>query len=173
MKLFLVGFMGSGKSTFGKNLATHLQIPFFDLDDYIVQKKQTSITKIFKHFGDDTFRKYEQEALSEIIHNHIHFVLSTGGGTPCYNNNMELMLANGFVIYLKLAPEHILTRIRCSSKDRPLIQQFTTEDELLNWIEKTLIYREQFYSKANLTIDALNIKPKKLLQYLKQLNIEL
>ncbi len=171
MMFFLIGFMGSGKSTLGKRFANLLAVSFYDLDDFIVDKYHLSISEFFKEFGEEYFRELEHKALKELIQLNQSMVISTGGGTPCFFNNMELMKQNGIVIYLKLPALDIVKRIFTSHKKRPLIEMFNNQEELLKWVEKTLSYRETFYSKAHLTIDANNLKPKSLLSYLKQLNL--
>lgn len=170
MRFFFVGFMGSGKSTFGNQLSEHLGVNFFDLDYYIEQKYQYSISDIFENQGEIYFRKIEHEALLEIIHKSSSFILSTGGGTPCFHNNMQIMLDNGIVTYLKVPLETILKRLSSSKKQRPLIEN-KTQEELKAWIEKTLSHRELYYNKAHIIIDSLNLKPKTFINYIKHLNI--
>ena len=91
MKIVLLGYMASGKSTIGKDLSKNLEVPFIDLDDYIENKFEKSITNIFKEEGEIFFRLQEHEAIKEILENEDRFVLSLGGGTPCYANNMNLI----------------------------------------------------------------------------------
>ena len=172
MKLFFVGFMGSGKSTFGNQLSQFLNLTFFDLDNYIENKYQCKISVIFEKQGEDFFRKIEHNSLLEIINQNSSFVLSTGGGTPCYYNNMQIMLESGLVTYLKIPVETIYQRLISSNKVRPLVKN-KTNNELKEWINKNLAFRETYYNKAHIIIDSLNLKPTTFVDYLEQLNISL
>jgi len=168
MRYFLIGFMGSGKSTLGKQLAHYLNIDFYDLDHYIEQNTQKTIEQIFKKESENAFRTYETQYLHEIVNKTENAVIATGGGTPCYNNNIEYMLENGIVIYLKHNAHTLAQRIIASKTVRPLVQQYH-KNELIRWIEEKIMQREPYYSKANLIINASNIHPSLLIQYLKQL----
>jgi len=160
--------MGSGKSTLGKHLAHYLKTNFYDLDHYIEQRTQKTIQYIFKEEGEQAFRTYETQYLHEIVKISDHAVISTGGGTPCFNNNIDFMLEKGIVIYLKHNAQTLARRILQSKTARPLIQHFD-KNELTLWIEEKILQRELYYNKANLIINANNIHPSMLIQYLKQL----
>ena len=123
MKLVLVGYMGSGKTTTGKILAERLGIPFIDLDHYISEKLGMSITDLFKNKGAVFFRKVEREALLHLGHSDDSFVLSTGGGTPCFGDNLENMkvFPNTIVVYLKLSIPELVTRLEGEMDQRPLL----------------------------------------------------
>lgn len=160
MTIFIIGYMGSGKSSFGKKLALKLNHTFIDLDKYIETQSQLSIPEIFEKKGEVHFRELEHEALKMIICEN-NVVIATGGGTPCYYNNMELMQKNGISIYLQSPIELLLNRLKKSKKERPLLQEMNDE-ELKEFVQQSLQKREVFYLKANYIIDAKNASPEQL-----------
>ncbi len=162
--------MGSGKSTFGKQLANYLHFDFYDLDKYIEDQTQKTINSIFENEGEDAFRNYETDVLKQIINKSCNAVISTGGGTPCFNDNLLLMLQKGTVIYMKQDPKTLAHRIANSHIVRPLTKSLNNE-ELEHWIQNKIIEREKYYNKAHLIIDAGNIQPQILISYLKQLGL--
>lgn len=166
MRYFLIGFMGSGKSTLGYRLAQYLNIDFFDLDKYIEQNTQKSIQTIFETEGEHIFRKLETKYLKQIISLSVNAVISTGGGTPCFYDNLKLMQDNGIVIYLKHNATTLAKRIFLSKTIRPLVNNMQ-EDELIIWVTEKLKERESTYQQANLIIEAQNITANKLACYLK------
>ncbi len=153
MQLVLLGYMGSGKSTIGHHLATSLELPFIDLDDYIVSKEGLSIPDIFTSKGEIYFRKKEAAYLHELLSSNKNLVLSIGGGTPCYANNMNAIVAatsNSF--YLKLSIATLATRLALEKDARPLLKNITDEG-LPDFIGKHLFERSFFYSKASHNIN--------------------
>jgi shikimate kinase len=149
--IYLVGYMGCGKTTAGKRLASVLEWNFLDLDDLIVQKYSQSIEEIFMLSGEKTFRKYE----SEILHNlniETDTIISVGGGAPCFSDNMEFMKMTGKVIYLKMTSPLLKERLAADKKPRPLLKGLK-EEELEKFIELRLIEREPFYMEAGLIVD--------------------
>lgn len=153
MKVYLVGFMGSGKSTMGSALARKLSCPFVDLDHYICSAEGfETVGALFEAKGEAYFRdceeRYLRQASEELGAN---FVLSTGGGTPIRGGNMEYMRSVGKVLYLQQPPEVLRQRLLASKTVRPLIAG-KNPDELLDYIEKTLHAREPFYLQANLIV---------------------
>lgn len=150
--IFLIGFMGSGKSTIGKNLAKKLNKEFIDLDDYIVEKKQMTITDIFQQFGEEEFRKLENSALKEIIKNK-NQIIATGGGVPCFYDNMEIMNENGTTVFLQLSAEELAKRLANEKAQRPLIAELSNS-ELIDFINKKLNERDKFYNKAKVIINS-------------------
>ena len=121
MRVFLIGFMASGKSSVGKKLASKINLPFVDLDDYIEEKYNATIRLLIYEKGMDTFREIEKNSLDELIHKYEDVVISTGGGTPCFFNSMELMKSKGVTIYLEVDIPILVDRLIHSKKDRPLI----------------------------------------------------
>lgn len=172
MIIVLLGYMGSGKSTIGKELATSLDYSFLDLDDYISDKEKSSISKIFKTKGEIYFRKKETEYLIEVLNSSENIVLALGGGTPCYGKNMDLILNNINVtsFYLKLSIPLLSKRLFIEREKRPLISHLNTETELLEFIGKHLFERIQYYSQSQFT---LNTDHKTQQEILKDLLVHL
>lgn len=152
-KIILVGYMGAGKSVIAQKLSNHLKIDCFDLDDLIENKLKLKVSEIFKMKGEIPFRKAEHEIFREYIENHETFVMSTGGGTPCYfNNHIYLNGINVVSIYLKASIETIYHRIINEKNKRPLVSSISN-DELKEFIGKHLFERNYFYNQAKYKID--------------------
>lgn len=154
MKIVLLGYMGSGKSSVGKKLAKVMGIPFKDMDDEIEKQEGISISKIFSEKGEIYFRKVESEVLQSILIKPDGFVLATGGGTPCYGDSMNLILEQEDVIsvYLKTPLDVLTTRLFSQKENRPLVAHLKTEEELNEFIRKHLFERAYFYNQAGLII---------------------
>jgi len=161
MKVYLLGYMGAGKSTYGYKLAKNLNIDFIDLDNYIENKYKFTISSFFKVLGEEAFRIIEHFCLKEISDTD-NFIVATGGGTPCFFNNMEIIKKSGFSIYLRLTDKQLLNRLINAKKKRPLIKNKTNE-ELLSFISKTLYTREKFYLQSDAVIDAIDLKTSDLI----------
>jgi len=146
MIISLIGYMGSGKSTTGKDLAKTLGYEFIDLDNYIEHKYQLSVSEIFKQFGELGFRKREREALHEVL-NKTNLILSLGGGTPVYYDNMELINKNSNSIYLRVNLPQLVKRLENKKHTRPLIAHLSN-DELTEFVAKHLFERNTFYNQA-------------------------
>ena len=166
IKIFLIGFMGSGKTSYAKPLSELLEIDFIDLDDYIEKKNNSRITQIFKEKGEDVFREYEQIALREIIENNNEFVLATGGGTPCFNKNIELINSHGISIYLKCNADELYKNILLSNPNRPMLQG-KNDGDLLEYINQLLLIREPYYEQAKIVLTSENHNPKKIFDIIK------
>jgi shikimate kinase len=147
-KIFLIGFMGSGKTTLGKKIASHLHLDFIDMDDFIEQKVGRSISSIFEKEGEAHFRSLEHEALKELLSKD-NVLVSAGGGTPCYYNNMELINAEAQSVYLKVEPEMLLGRLKGATGKRPLLANLSNEELRLQISEK-LAVREPFYMQSKI-----------------------
>lgn len=160
--IFLIGFMGSGKTTMGKKLANRLERKFVDLDHIIVDRTGMSIPEYFKLHGEAKFRELEREVLME--QQDPQTVVSTGGGSPCYFDSMDWILDNGLALYLHLTPKALYMRLRQSDiSKRPALKGFTG-DELLAFIEEKLAGREPFYNRAHIKIDHLNSNANNICQ---------
>lgn len=147
MRIFLIGFMGVGKTTVGKKVAAALHIPFLDLDNYISQQQNMSVADIFQHFGEDYFRMCESKCLQEIIVAHKNVVLACGGGTPAYLSNMQLMNENGTTIYMCAGFDFLMSRIKQSPIIRPMVKKHMgigNENGLLTLFEQ----RKPVYERA-------------------------
>ena len=164
MLIFLIGMMGSGKTTLGKQLAQELNYSFIDLDTYIEQQEHTSISEIFEKQGQDNFRKLERNALEVIAHEQTNAIIATGGGAPCFYNNIDFMNQHGTTVFLNVPIPEILKRLLSTDLTlRPLLSK-KTEDEIFYFLNKTLNERMQFYSRAkyivkskHITVDQLKI----------------
>lgn len=155
MKIVLIGYMASGKSTIGKILAKELNLSFIDLDHYISDREQMSIPEIFTQKGEIYFRKIETKYLLEVLEKEQEFILSLGGGTPCYGNNMEIILnSDAASVYLKASITTITERIRTGKRKRPLVAHLSNE-ELPEFIGKHLFERQFYYLQSNhsITVD--------------------
>ena len=150
--IFICGFMGCGKTTQGKKLAKEMGYFFIDLDEYIANKFDKNITDLFKEIGETEFRIIESNALHECITDNQKTIIATGGGTPCFNNNMDLMKQSGKIIYLKMTALDLFARLFNAKGDRPLIKDKEDEDMLV-YIENLLKTREVFYNQAHLISD--------------------
>jgi shikimate kinase len=165
MRIFLTGYMGSGKSTLGRRLANRLEVGFVDTDEYFEQKFRTSITLFFERFGEESFRKLEHEVLKEVIDKQIDTVISTGGGTPCFFDNMALMNAHGITIYLRLPASVLAARLSNSPfrYRRPKLKGMD-KNTLLETVTAHLIEREPFYNQSKLIIDAFGMKLEEIVE---------
>lgn len=150
-RIYLVGFMGSGKSTLGKELAALTNRRFIDLDQKVEEFSGKAISRIFSDEGEDYFRKTEADILKS-LNQEENVIIATGGGTPCYKNNMSKMLKAGLTIYLRLTPELLFERLSVSSEIRPLLVNLT-HDQLLTFIKEKLAFREKWYNQAHIKID--------------------
>lgn len=150
-RVILIGFMGAGKTTLGKRLATRLNIPFFDSDAEIEKHHGKSIGEIFAEQGESHFREVERRYLESFNHND-EFVLATGGGMPCYGDNMELLNEMGITIYLERSAKELSHRLINAKVKRPLIEGLT-EQELIQFIDDKLAVREEYYKKASVILD--------------------
>lgn len=149
MKIVLLGYMASGKSTIGQQLAKKLNVSFIDLDHYISQKEQLTISEIFEQKGEIYFRKIEHLYLKEVLTSSAPFVLSLGGGTPCYGNNMQEILNAAVVsIYLQTSIPTIVSRLQLAKSKRPLVADFSPE-QLTEFVAKHLFERRNFYEQAH------------------------
>ncbi len=149
--IILAGYMCVGKTTIGKDLARRLNCTFYDLDWYIEERFHTKIPAIFAEKGEDAFRDLERRMLHEVAEFE-NIVLSCGGGTPCFFDNMDYMNRTGHVFYLKASPDTILRHLAMSRGERPLLKGKSPE-ELRSFVCAQLAEREPFYSKAQFEID--------------------
>lgn len=162
MLIYLIGFMGCGKTKIGNALAKKLNYKFIDLDELIEEQAGKKILEIFEDKdGQDKFRMMESEMLRKVSSLKEN-IISTGGGTPCFNNNMELMNSTGTTIYIKMEPASLFHRLAKSKQKRPLIKDLP-DIQLLEFIFNTLAKREQFYLQAKYTVKGENLKTGKIL----------
>ncbi len=155
--VFICGFMGCGKTTHGKQLAKAIGYHFIDLDDYTENKFDKNITELFKELGEEEFRTVETNSLTECINANQKTIIALGGGTPCFNSNLELLKENGKLIYLKMDAEDLYKRVFGVKGRRPLLAS-KEDEEMLAYIKNLLHTREAFYNKADLTVYNNNLQ---------------
>jgi shikimate kinase len=150
-RIYLIGFMGSGKSSCGRLLADELQFPFLDLDELIEKEVNQSIPDFFRNNSQTEFRKIERELLKSTA-SLDKAVIACGGGTPCYFDNIDWMLDHGLVIYLRYPAEILKTRLQGSERLRPVLNAAINEDAI-SGIDDLLGRREEFYKRAHAAVD--------------------
>jgi len=149
--IFLLGFMGSGKSHWGRAVAEKTRHPFADLDVLIEEREGKTIPSLFAESGEAGFREIERKCLHSLA-DFPPSIVATGGGTPCFFDNMDWMKQNGLTVYLKMPPEILLERLKKGRDRRPLLKNLN-ESELYDFIQNRLIEREPFYLRADCTLE--------------------
>lgn len=157
LKIFLIGFMGCGKTHWGYGLSKKLGLPFFDLDQKIEEKEEKSISAIFSEEGEEYFRLLEKDVLYLLTESHDSFVMAAGGGTPCFYNNIGYMKKSGIVVWLNCSVDTIYERLVKERDKRPLIRNLT-DAELRSYIVKKLSDRKIYYEQATTIITDDNLK---------------
>ncbi|WP_347374964.1 shikimate kinase [Aequorivita sp. Q41] len=155
MKILLIGYMGSGKSSVGKKLAEKLKLPFKDMDSEIEKIEGVSIATLFSKKGEIYFRKIENKILKNLLSSPENFVLATGGGTPCYGDAMASITAKKDVhsFYLKTPLEILVKRLFLEKANRPLLAHLETEESLHDFIRKHLFERVFYYNQSKFVIE--------------------
>lgn len=164
--VYIIGFMGSGKSTAGKKIASMLGFSFIDIDRRIEEIAGKTIPEIFSQEGEESFRKRESEVLKSTGTEDC-MVVSTGGGTPCHGDNMDYMLETGVTVYLKMTPEQLTWRLLESTSSRPLIKN-VSDDDLPGFISRVLSAREKWYERADIIIEGINLDIKRLISLIEK-----
>jgi shikimate kinase len=156
MKIFLIGYMGCGKSRWGKIVAEHYGFRFIDLDTLIEEREKLSVPEIFAKYEESGFREREHEALQSIsdVEN---LIVATGGGAPCFNNNMEEMNRRGTTLFIECSPQLLRERITDSDTERPLVKNLS-QDALLNYIVRHLQNRIPFYEQSHYKLVSGNLE---------------
>ncbi|MBW8323380.1 MAG: shikimate kinase [Prolixibacteraceae bacterium] len=162
MRIFLIGFMGCGKSTMGRALSTSLNLMFIDLDTFLEERYFKSIPQIFAEEGEESFRRKERKVLEEVAA-FDNVIVATGGGAPCFFDNMELMNNSGFCIFLDVEIDSLVTRLLRAKTERPLIKG-KSPDELRLFIEGMMQKRRPFYEKARHILKGKDILPEQVLE---------
>jgi len=166
MRIYLVGYMGSGKSTVGRRLAHLAGLLFIDLDKYIEERNCRSVPQIFAIEGEMAFREKEHKALEEVSE-FDNVVVATGGGAPCYFDNMALMNTTGTTLFLDVEPQILAGRLAVSKTERPLIKG-KTKQELIDFIIENLSKRRPFYELSHFRINDTEIHAEVILQMISE-----
>jgi shikimate kinase len=158
MKIFLIGFMGSGKTHWGPQLSARLNKPFFDLDKVIIEKEKKSIADIFAENGEEYFRYLEKEVLEKLVEENREFIISCGGGTPCFFNNIQFMKKKGTVIWLNTQIDILVNRLLKDKYSRPVLKD-VADEELKPYILKKILSRKLYYEQAHIIVneDSLSV----------------
>jgi shikimate kinase len=167
MNIFLIGFMGSGKSTAGKRLASRMEYEFSDVDEMIRKGENETIEEIFQQKGEHYFRQLETQYLRKLPYGKENNVIATGGGLPCHDANMEYMNKKGMTIYLKMTPGQLFHRLKHAKKERPLLKN-KADEEVVEYIKVQLNQRELFYNKAHIIYNGFNLKINELMVEIEQ-----
>lgn len=163
MKIFLIGFMGSGKTYCGKQLSWKLHIPFYDLDELIVNEGGKTINEIFAEEGEEHFRLKEKEILHTVTESHETFIMACGGGTPCYFNNIEYMNESGVTVWMNTPVDILHERLLKEKENRPLLKELSDE-QLKSYIIKKFADRKMYYELAAIRIDDDQLSTESLIQ---------
>ncbi len=165
MKIFLIGFMGTGKTHWGRLLSQKLGLPFFDLDEQIVNSAEKSINEIFAEKGEEQFRLLEKETLYIINESHESFIMACGGGTPCYFNNIVYMKEAGMVVWINTSVPTIFERLLKEKEHRPLLRDLT-DDQMRSFIAKKISDRRIYYEQAQVVLEEEDMNIDKLIDTL-------
>ncbi|SEL84879.1 shikimate kinase [Aquimarina amphilecti] len=154
MNIILLGYMGCGKSSIGRDLASKLEMQCLDLDDFIEDQEKKSIAQIFADKGEIYFRKKENEYLKQVLETKNNHIISLGGGTPCFAGNIEIIKENTNVksVYLKTSLEELVDRLYQEKEKRPLIAHISSRDDLKDFVRKHLFERSFYYNQAEYII---------------------
>lgn len=166
--IFIIGLPGTGKTTLSKKIATILNFKFCDLDNYIEQEFKVSITDIFEQFGETKFRQYERQSLLKIS-NEKNIVIATGGGTPCFFDNIELMNTKGITVYIDTPIKIIASRLIKSKTKRPLLEKVPKE-KLTEHLSELLSQRENYYNQAKIKYNPITESFNKLIVEIQKYN---
>lgn len=162
MKIYLIGYMASGKTNLGKEMAAVSGMPMVDMDDLFEEKYRLSISEFFEKYGESVFRRLEHGILEDTFRMD-DVIISTGGGTPCFFDNMNLILQNGVSVYLKTPVEVVARRLRGIRKKRPLLKE-VPEEELETFITAQIREREAYYRRADYVVEGPDIDAGEILK---------
>lgn len=168
MKLFLVGYMGCGKSSLGKKIAKAMGIRFIDTDAEVESREGATIADIFHYEGEEYFRKSERYIIEELAASDEDMVISTGGGVPLWEDNMEVMNQSGVTLYLKRTAEQIASRLSPHGREKRPKLRGLNDEELVAFMRDNMAQREPYYCKATLTIDCTPMSDAELVTMIKE-----
>ena len=158
IRIFLVGYMGAGKTTLGRALSREMQVSFIDLDWYIEERFHKTVRQLFEERGEDGFREIEKKMLHEVAEFE-NVIVATGGGTPCFFDNMDYMNACGDAVFLDVDKDVLFRRLRIAKQQRPLLAE-KTDDELRAFIDMALEKRLPYYRKARYVISGNELEDR-------------
>jgi shikimate kinase len=164
--IFLIGFMGSGKTHWGKKWASVSDYEFIDLDELIEKQEKMTVEKLFDKKGEAYFRKIEQELLKKIERNE-RLIVSCGGGTPCFSDNIQWMNEHGYTVYLYANPARLLENISGEIEKRPMFKK-VNKGEIIFFIDQKLKERSVFYHQAQLTLQVPSLNEESIFQIIQQ-----
>ncbi|MFP3859898.1 MAG: shikimate kinase [Bacteroidales bacterium] len=167
MKIFLIGFMGSGKTTAGRKLSSRLNLQFIDLDNAIEKETGMTVQEIFKLKGEEYFREIESKTLRKLS-GEDNFVMATGGGAPCFKDNIDFMNKKGITVYLKMNTAELTSRLKKGKAQRPLLAGKDNK-EMQQFIEYKLKQRIPYYEKAQLITGGLNLNISTLAEKIREM----
>jgi shikimate kinase len=162
MRIYLIGFMGSGKTALGKKLASHLQFPFFDIDEKFENQFKITINDFFMKYGEEAFRKLERKLLHETLERETA-VISTGGGTPCFFDNMDFINKHGTSVFMNIPINMAIHRLKNAKKPRPLLENILPSD-FSEFLQNLYLKRLPFYQQAHILMDTNTMDAKQLSQ---------
>ncbi|RYY62074.1 MAG: shikimate kinase [Chitinophagaceae bacterium] len=163
MKIYLNGFMGAGKTHWGRLVSQRLSIPFFDLDEQIVNAEGKSVNAIFEAEGEEVFRMKEKEVLHLITESHDSFIMACGGGSPCYFNNIEFMNDRGVTVWINTPQSTLFSRLVKERDHRPLLRNLD-DDQLKAFIHKKFSDRKIYYQQCRIMVDDEGITIEKFIE---------
>ncbi len=163
MRIFLIGFMGSGKTHWGRLLSQKLGLPFFDLDEQVSEQAGKSIAEIFATEGEERFRLMEKDVLHIITESHESFVMACGGGSPCFYNNIEYMNQSGTTVWINTPATVLFQRLIKEKENRPLIRDLSDE-QLRNFIQRKYADRRIYFEQAGLVVEEEDVQLDRLIE---------
>lgn len=166
MRIFLIGYMGCGKSTLGRKLSALLNLTLIDLDTFLEERYFKTIPQIFAEEGEEEFRLKERKVLEEVS-SFDNVIVATGGGAPCFFDNMELMNKSGFCVFLDVATDSLVSRLIHAKTERPLIKGKSPE-ELHGFIEMMMEKRRPFYEQAKYILKGSEILPDQVIEFVRK-----
>ena len=167
--IFLVGFMGAGKTTLAKKLASKLSYSWLDTDQEIEKKEGIKVSEIFKVRGEAYFRTLEKQLVDDLKPNQ-NIIIASGGGLPCFNDNMSKLNKLGITIYLERTPKELFQRVKQATNSRPLIAD-KSDEELLEYIENTMEKRREIYLKSTIIADRFSQTSEKIIELIDSLKL--